>query len=76
MPDPIDGRPDDPRADAGCPECGSARVSFRIQRGGNRRRPMPDRSLIWGCRDCGTRWAGQLTRHPPNLCVEPEDPRW
>jgi DNA-directed RNA polymerase subunit M/transcription elongation factor TFIIS len=76
MPDPTDGHPEDRRADVGCPECGSARVSFRIQRRGRPRPSMSERSLIWECHDCRTRWSGPLTGHPTNPELKPGDPPW
>lgn len=47
-------------ADGGCPECGSARVRFRVQHTGVSHRPLQERSLAWECRQCAARWTERL----------------
>ena len=48
----------------GCPECGSARVRFRVQHTGVSHRPLQERSLLWECRQCAAHWAEPLFALP------------
>ena len=44
----------------GCPACSSRRVTFRVARAGGTSTPLSQRSLVWECRECETRWAERL----------------
>ena len=55
----MDDRPGGPtpeRADPRCPACDGPRVQHHVSRSDGWSRPAPERSLVWECRDCQTRW--------------------
>ena len=56
---PDEGQSERPRDDR-CPTCGSRRVRYHVRRSGAWGHPVPERSLVWECRDCQTRWTERL----------------
>jgi len=53
-----------PAPDASCPECGSARLRYRVQHSGVSHRPLQERSLLWECRQCAAHWSEPLFAVP------------
>ena len=54
----------------GCRRCGSARVSYRVERYGARNQPLRSRVLVCTCPECGHTWTDAVTAAVPDPGAE------